>query len=825
MSKTEKILSVLSSGHFWKRVGQSAIALFILGIISIIVFFMMVRGGSFGELPVNTDLKNIQHQLASEVYSVDGKLLGKYFIQNRTQVEFDEISPNVINALVATEDARFFEHRGLDLRALARVFFKTLLMRDQSAGGGSTLSQQLAKNLYPRKKHKRGTMIINKTKEMILARRLEKLYSKEELLGHYLNTVPFSRNIFGVEVAAKTFFNVGADELKVEEAAVLVGMLKATSNYDPVRNPERATERRNTVLSQMAKYKYLTNREYAELKEIPLSVQYYKEDNNTGIGTYFREFIRQELDQIMKAHERKTGETYNIYTDGLKIYTSIHSEMQKYAEEAVAERMAGLQKDFDKSWGSSKPWESNKVLIPEMKKSNRYKTLKKRGYSEEGIRNRFNRPVKMKVFSHAGGEMEKTMTPMDSIKYYYGLLNAGFMIMDPKNGEVRAWVGGTNHKYFKYDHVKSKRQVGSTFKPIVYLQAIREGIPPCELIPNRLITYTEYDNWQPRNGDDDNYTGYYTMKGGLTGSVNTIAVDLIMRTGTEAVRNLAFLMGIESDIPPGPAIALGTADIALYDMMQVYGTIANRGLKPDPKYLLRIETQDGETIIDNEEDLVMQRIVEENHADMMIKIMESVVDSGTARRLRAVYNFENDIAGKTGTTQSNTDGWFMGFTPSLVGGVWVGGESPRVRFKSTRYGQGANMALPIWAIFMKKLQANPKFAYMKTEQFPEPSDSLLAQVTCPNYVKFAEPVYKDPVPTADSDIGDDEGDSFLEMLKKRKEQRKQEKENKGKPPVYKDPVKKPATPGSYEKKQKQAKKEKRKKKRKKFFDKVFGNEN
>ena len=821
MSKTEKILNVLSSGHFWKRMGQLAIALFILGVISIIVFFMMVRGGSFGELPVNTDLKNIQHQLASEVYSVDGKLLGKYFVQNRTQVDYEDISPNVINALVATEDARFFEHRGLDLRALARVFFKTLLMRDQSAGGGSTLSQQLAKNLYPRKKHKRGTIIINKTKEMILARRLEKLYTKEELLGHYLNTVPFSRNIFGVEVAAKTFFNVKASELKVEEAAVLVGMLKATSNYDPVRNPERATDRRNTVLSQMAKYKYITNREYVELKEIPLQVQYYKEDNNTGIGTYFREFLRQELDQIMKDHERKTGETYNIYTDGLKIYTSIHSEMQKYAEEAVAERMSGLQKDFDKSWGSSKPWEANRVLIPEMKKSNRYKTLKKQGYSEEGIKNRFNRPVKMKVFSHAGGEMEKTMTPMDSIKYYYGLLNAGFMVMDPKNGEVRAWVGGTNHKYFKYDHVKSRRQVGSTFKPIVYLQAIREGIPPCELIPNRLVTYTEFDNWQPQNSDD-NYTGYYTMKGGLTGSVNTIAVDLIMRTGTEAVRNLAFLMGIESEIPPGPAIALGTADIALYDMIKVYGTIANRGLKPEPKFLLRIETQDGENIIDNEEDVVMQRIVQEEHADMMIKIMESVVDSGTATRLRRVYNFENDIAGKTGTTQSHADGWFMGFTPSLVAGAWVGGESPRVRFKSIRYGQGANMALPIWAIFMKKLQSNPEFAYMKTEQFPEPDSILLAQVTCPNYVKYSEPVYKDPVPTADTE-DDDKPGSFLEVLKQKP---KKNKDKEGKPPVYKDKDKnKTYKPGSYEERQKQAKKDARKKKRKKFFDKVFGSGN
>ena len=557
---------------------------------------------------------------------------------------------------------------------------------------------------------------------MYVARRLEKVYSKDELLNLYLNTVPFGGNVYGVQVAARTFFNASAADVKIEEAAVLVGMLKANTYYNPVRNPESAKGRRNVVLGQMAKYEYLPQEELDSLQALDLVVDYHRDSNNEGLATYFREHLRQKLESLVANYERPDGKTYNLYTDGLKIYTSIDSRMQRYAEEAVQKHLGKLQKDFDKHWKGRKPWGSDKVIQKEMQRSDRYKKMKEQGFSEEEIEEAFGKKVKMRIFTYEGDEVRE-ISPLDSIKYYYCLLNAGFLAMDPANGFIKAWVGGIDHQYFKYDHVKSRRQVGSTFKPLVYTTALQSGIKPCDYTNNQQVMYTQYDDWAPENSDGK-YGGVYSMEGALRNSVNSVAVDLIMRTGIDSVRRLAHLMGISSEIPKAPAIALGAVDASLYDMVQVYGTYANRGVKAEPRYLLRIESSDGELIAEFEPRQKPQRIISNLDADMMTRMMEGVVDSGTARRLRYAYKLPGAIAGKTGTTQSHADGWFMGYTPKLVAGAWVGGEYPQVRFRSLSLGQGANTALPVWAEFMKRVYRDKDFKRWKEADFALPSLEL-----------------------------------------------------------------------------------------------------
>lgn len=797
------------------------LGLFILGIVSTIIFVMMIRFGTFGNIPSEADIKNIKHNTASEVYSEDGVLLGKYFIQNRTTVNYDDISENLINALVATEDARFFEHKGVDFRSAMRVLFKTVLMGDDSSGGGSTLSQQLAKNLYPRKRHRFLSIPINKIREMFTARRLEKAYSKEELLNLYLNTVPFSGNIYGVQVASKQFFNTTPKDIKIEEAAVLVGMLKATTSYNPVNNPERALKRRNVILNQMQKYGYITSAACEVLKKKPLGVSYNRESNTAGIGTYFREHLRLELKETIKNYKKPDGSEYNIYTDGLKIYTTVDSRMQEYAEKAVKEHLAKLQKDFDEHWQNDKPWRDDNVLTPLIKKSSRYKKLKAAGKSEAAIRKNFAIPVSMTIYGSNGDEV-KTMSPLDSIKYYYSLLSAGFLVMEPNTGHIKAWVGGTDQKYFQYDHVKSRRQVGSTFKPIVYATALKNGVPPCEYIDNRLVTYTEYDDWQPQNSDG-HYGGVYSMAGAMTGSVNSVAVNLIMRTGVDSVKMMAEYMGISSNIPEVPAIALGAVDISLYDMVQVYGTFANRGIHPTPYYISRIETARGEIIadFDMEESGEEERVFTEDETDMIIHMMKSVVDNGTGRRLRFRYNFENQIAGKTGTTQSHADGWFIGYTPNLVAGAWVGGQTPDVRFRTISLGQGANTALPIWAEFMKQVYADPAFEKMQYDTFPGPSPEIAEALNCANYLEERPPIVE--ATELDPEINPDLGD-FIEAAKTKRQQEMEErmKKNKNKRNDRAPRTKSSSKSEEIKKKnEKTKKKRERKKKRKKFFDRIF----
>ncbi len=702
--------------------------------LAIVVFYQAVRFGVFGSIPDEQALGNIDNYVASEVYSEDGKLLGKYYIQERTHAPYEKISPKIIDALIATEDARFYEHNGVDNRSLLRVFIKTLLLQDESAGGGSTISQQLAKNLFQRKSLGRLSMPVNKVREAIIAQRLERVYSKKEILTLYLNTVSFGDNAFGIETAAERFFSKDPDELNQQEAAMLVGMLKATHNYNPRLFPDDALRRRNVVIYQMEKYGYLDKRKADSLSRTPLMVDYSRQNHNEGLATYFREHLRQELQQWCRDHTRPDGKPYNLYTDGLKIVTTLNAGLQQHAEEAMKENMKNLQKDFFGHWKNQPPWTGKEeILLNAIRRSGRYKSLKSRGLSEEEIQQEFNKPVPMRVFSWNGAE-EKKMSPLDSVKHYLHYLNAGFLAMDPETGAVKAWVGGINHEFFKYDHVnkRTKRQVGSTFKPIVYAAALQEGADPCTYIPAARDTYPEMNGWSPGNSDGK-YEGEYTLQGGLMNSVNTVSVKVLKRTGINPTISLARKMGIESDIPKLPSIALGTPEISLYEMVTAYCTFANKGKSVKPHYILRIEDQNGNVLEEFKSPSGHERVLDADNAAIMVHIMKSVVNQGTASRLRWKYNLQNDIAGKTGTTQSNADGWFIGITPDLVAGAWVGADNPGIRFRTSNLGQGASTALPVFGTFWQKVNADKKFSKLSNSRFPELSPELQAAVDCPPY--------------------------------------------------------------------------------------------
>lgn len=695
----------------------------IAGIIGVLALILYVRFGFFREIPSLAEMKKIQNPIASEVYSADGVLLGRYYIENRTNASIYDIPQHVIDALVATEDVRYMEHTGVDFRSLMRVLFYTIIARDESSGGGSTITQQLAKNIYGRKSMRYVGTPMTKVFEMIVARRLETIYDKNEIIELYLNTVSFGEDVYGIETASERYFNTKPKNLRFQDGAVLVGMLKATTYYNPRNQPEEAKRRRNTVFSQMAKYEYLDTVALDSLTELPLEVDYKYISKSTGLAPHFREQLRLDLEKICGKLRQADGTNYNVYTDGLKIHTTIDARMQKYAEKSVQTHMKSLQNTFFNHWKNSKPWGKNdKSIRAVMKQTNRYKRLKEQGATEAQIEANFKQKTKIRIFTY-DGEVEQEITPWDSIAYYHQLLNTGFVAMNPKNGHLKAYVGSINFRHYPYDHVFSKRQVGSTFKPIVYAKALENGHMPCDYVANEKITYPEHQNWTPGNADG-RYGGYYSIKGGLTKSVNTVAVQLMMENGVGATRTLAKKMGISTDLPNVPSIALGAADISLYEMLQVYGTFANRGKPVEPMYLTRIEDRYGKVLMSYDNNVPKENVISELNADYMIEMMQSVVDTGTARRLRFRYGIKGDVAGKTGTTQNQTDGWFMGFTPNLVAGVWVGGFNRKIRFRSTALGQGANMALPIWGMFMSAVQNDKEFRSQHIGYFPSIPDSL-----------------------------------------------------------------------------------------------------
>ncbi len=711
---------------------QMMVVLSIAPVLIITAFVVSVTNGVFGNMPSDQNLLAIQYPVASEIYSSDSVLLGRFYLEQRSLADFTELSPHLINALVATEDARYYDHNGIDYRAWARVFFKSILMKDRSSGGGSTISQQLAKNLYPREGDGGMALLINKLKEAIIAQKLERLYSKKQILELYLNTVAFSENTYGVKVAAQRFFNTSPGQLRPEQAATLVAMLKATSTYNPVSHPKLSKERRNLVLDQMEKYDYLTTAEKDSLQKLALNLNYYPLNNNVGLATYFREHLRLDLKKrLQPLRKKESGLSYNIYTDGLKIYTTIHSKMQAFAEEAVKEQIADLQKTFHKHLDGENAWEKDTIIELAVHQSPRYRNLRSQNRSKAFIDSVFQEPVHMLVFDWEQGEKKVRWSPLDSIRYYNSLLNAGFMVTDPQTGAIQAWVGGINHKYFKYDHTQSKRQVGSTFKPVVYAKAIQRGIHPCSYTLNTLRTYTRYENWQPKNADDK-YGGLYSMQGGLTNSVNTVTVSLMMRSGPKHVAQLAEDLGIDAPVPGVPSIALGTVDASLREMTSMYSTFANRGLKPELRFIDRIVTKTGEVVLDYSQPDTSQwkRALSVDEADMINEMLQATVTQGTARRLRYRYQFTYPFAGKTGTSQNHSDGWFMGFTPKMVAGAWVGAESPLVRFRDLSLGQGANTALPIFARFVQKLETDPKLRSLIETDFSEPSQFVKDQLNC-----------------------------------------------------------------------------------------------
>jgi len=710
------------------------------GLTALLLLVFGVWIGLFGRLPDTSELRAIENPLATEIYTMDSVLIGKYFIENRTDVGLENVSPYIVSALIATEDRRFLEHSGIDIHSWLRVGYGMLMGKE--TGGGSTLSQQLAKNLYPRKKYwvPGLGLVVSKIRENFISIRLEKIYNKQELLNLYLNTVPFGNEAFGINVASRQFFNKKPKDLSVDQAAMLVGMLKGTTIYNPVRNPENARKRRNVVLMQMVNNGDLSRQEFDDFSKKPVGAKNYKvDDNNDGPGTYFREYLRTEvMPDILANNLKEDGTKYNLYTDGLKIYTTLHSSMQRYAEEAVQKQMQDLQQKFDQHWKNykkDKPWGDDKWIEQQVKRSARWDAMKDAGMSDEENRKVFEKPVRMTVFSwkNGGSDTDTTMAPIDSVRYYFCMLNCGFMAMDHRNGYVRAWVGGTNFKYFKFDHIRSERQVGSTFKPIVYAAALQDSIKPCEYFPNQIKKIVD---WEPHNSDEK-YGGWYTMMGALTKSVNVVAAQLIERVGIQKTIDLATKMGITSTLPREYGISLGAADISLYDMMKVYGTLANQGVRPEPVLVLGVVGRNGETLFDYKQQLLTnpnigphEKALTPNQAATMTKMLQNVINYGTGSRLRSGFGIQGDFAGKTGTTQNNSDGWFICYNPQLVTGAWVGAPSPAVRFRSMQLGQGSAMALPIVAWFWHKVANDKKLGKMLTEKFPDAKPEVQALFGC-----------------------------------------------------------------------------------------------
>ncbi len=759
-----------AKGSSLKRILKFSLMGVALLVVAAFLLFGSVYIGLFGSLPSKEDLLGIKQDNASVVYSKDGILLGKYFVQNRSQVAFGEIPKIVIDALVATEDNRFFYHEGIDFYSIPRVVIKTMILGDKSGGGGSTISQQLVKNTYGRENFGSLSMPVNKLKENITALQVEELYSKEEIITLYFNTVSFGENVFGLKAASQRYFSKLPQDLRVEEAATLVGMLKANTSYNPRLHPEASKERRNTVLALMVQGGFLDVEDFEKIKGQEIKLKYHNVVGSQGIAPYLRDQLVPELKEILSNTRRADGKSYNLYTDGLRIELTIDGQLQRLAEKAVEDHMSKLQTQFETHWKGRNPWENHPdFLWNEAKKSRRYERLKNQGKSESEINTVFNTKTQVSCFTHDGYKV-KEMSPLDSIAYHQMFLQAGFIAMDAHSGEILAYVGGVDHSQFPYDHVYAKRQVGSVFKPFVYTAALESGMSPCDYIENEPIIFSNYDNWSPQNADGK-YGGYYSMKGGLTKSVNTIAARLIAETGPKEVINVAERFGVEGKIPEVPSIALGVANLSLRDMVPAYAPFVNGGKTVKPVFIHRILTSNGTVLYESSPSDVKQ-VVETNIAMQLREMLESVADSGTARSLRYRYGLRSPLGGKTGTTQNNADGWFVGFSPNIVFGAWVGGESSTVRFRSTALGQGAATALPIVGNWLHAIEKKAALKKKLGTRFPQPDANQLALLDCPIFV--------DEIPN--SGLFDDlfqKDEAKREKRKKEKEKKKAESDSDG----------------------------------------------
>ena len=746
----------------------------LVGIIGVFVFFWLISAGKLGFMPTFEELENPNNRFASEVYFADGPIMNRYFEkENRKYIEYREIPQSVIDALIATEDVRFYDHSGVDVRGLFRVA-KGLLTANTSAGGGSTISQQLAKMLFPRESDLNVfELAIRKFREWVIAVRLEKSYTKEEILTMYLNKYDFLNLAVGISSAADIYFQVPLDSLKVEQAAMLIGMAKNSSYYNPVRRPELTLNRRNVVLSQMYKYDKITREECDSLKKLPLGLNFKRVDHKEGLATYFREYLRLfmtankpdrkryrdlsqfRLDSIVwetnplygwcKKNVKVDGSHYDLYSDGLKIYTTLDSRMQKYAEEAVREHLSqDLQPLFDKEKvkklrppfsNDMTPAEIEEVLDRSIRQSERYRVLSKQGMSFDEIRKTFDQPLEMQVFTWSGIR-DTVMTPLDSIKHYKSFFRSGFMVMQPQTGYIKAYVGGPDYRYFMYDMVSAgKRQVGSTIKPILYTLAMQEGLGPCDKVPNIPQTFIlpTGEPWSARGGTK-RQGEMVTLRWGLANSENNISAWVLKQFTPEAVAQMAHKMGITSFIDPVPSVFLGTAEITVKEMVAAYSIFANKGVYNSPLPVCRIEDKYGNVLQEFRPE--SREVITENTAYLMCNLLEGVVNSGTGVRLRYKYKLMNPMGGKTGTTQKHADGWFMGVTPDLVGGVWVGAEDRSIHFQNLANGQGASMALPIWAKFLLKAYADPRLK-MSDRPFDRPA-GINKRLDCDETISEAE---------------------------------------------------------------------------------------
>jgi penicillin-binding protein 1A len=732
--------------------------------VLLLTLFILISARKLGPLPSFEELENPASNLAAEVYSEDNVLLGKFYIQNRTWTNYEDISPFVVEALIATEDIRFYRHSGIDFRGLARVLVKTIIM-GQNTGGGSTITQQLAKNLFlPRDLSndpaivRAAKLAVAKFKEWQTAVRLEKSYTKEEIITMYLNVFDFIHNAVGINSAAHIYFNTTPDSLNLQQSALLVGMLKNSVAYNPVRDSLSALKRRNVVLGQMERYGYISREVADSVKNLPLVIDLREDSHNTGLATYFREYIRTTMiryepernmfysdDQYNDAlwlwehdplygwcrkNKKPDGTNYNLYRDGLRIYTTINSKMQAYAEEALAEHLSkDLQPAFNKRARTFRnpPYsndlnsaEVKQLIDRSVKQSDRYRSMKSAGIAEDSITLAFNTAVPMKVFSWSG-ERDTVMTPLDSIRYYKFFVRSSFMAMDPHTGQVKAYVGGPDFRYFKYDAVtQQKKQVGSTIKPFLYTLAMQDGYSPCFQVENIPRSFEVGDSvWIPRSSGPEEYHGkMVTLKWGLAQSENYISAWLMKQFSPQAVVDLMHRMGIRSYIDPVYSIFLGTSDLSLEEMVGAYGTFANKGVYTRPLYVTRIEDRNGNVI--STFSPFIDEVISEDDAYLMTSLLQGVVNSGTAVRLRLTYKLTNQMGGKTGTTQNHSNGWYMGVMPDLVAGVWTGWEDQAIHFEELDLGQGANMALPVFGIFLNKVLADPIFSPMAGSVFEAP---------------------------------------------------------------------------------------------------------
>ena len=726
--------------------------------------FTAIWNGWIGYMPDIEDLQNPINRYATQVYSSDGKVMGTWNLnkENRIVIPYSKISPNLVHALVATEDERFYEHSGIDFIALSRAVVKRGILGQKSAGGGSTITQQLAKQLYSSTAQSTLERLLQKPIEWVIAVKLERCYTKEEIIALYLNYFDFLHNAVGIKTAANTYFNKEPKDLSIVEAATLVGLCKNPSFFNPVRYPDRCRERRNVVLGQMVKSHYLSSLEYDQLVSEPLTLNFHRTDHKDGTATYFREFLRQYMmakmpdradypswnkrqyviDSIAWASDplygwcnknfKKDGSPYNVYSDGLKVYTTINSRMQRYAEEAVYQHVAlNLQPAFNKEnrKKANAPFtdqltsqQVRDILARSVRQSERYRNMKANGASEEDIREAFRTRTDMTIFTYHG-DIDTSMTPLDSIRYYKSFLRSGFMSMDPKTGAVKAYVGGLDYSHFMYDMVTGgRRQVGSTIKPFLYSLAMENGFSPCDLAPNRQQTYMVAGQpWTPRNTSHSRYGQMVTLKWGLAQSNNWISAYLMSKLSPQQFVGLLHDYGINNpDIHPSMSLCLGPCEVSVAEMVSAYSAFANHGIRTAPMFVTRIEDNEGNVITSFQPR--MNEVISADCANKMLVLLQGVVDGGTAGRLRYKYHFDGQIGAKTGTTNRNSDGWFMGFTPELVSGVWVGGEDRDIHFDNMQLGQGASSALPIWAIFMKKVYADISLGYNSQSKFDIPDE-------------------------------------------------------------------------------------------------------